>query len=684
MQVPKDYHYTKLSGFADMRGGKFEVSTIAMLFCRALNTRHDFFLASNMDAVPGFDDIVLKLEEQPIFIQLKHKRNKAKLQISQLLQLNGDFSVLKLCSAYFQLKKNWSEKQNLQFYGSFENALFILYTNMTCPDVPEFSDSSTDWQHVLDSGGSYFPFNENSHPEIYRMFENLPRYKELLTAALDKQTCEEEKELLEAVQQLLNNSAKTLPIKDELKKLLEDLESLGDLSEYKKFLSRFWLFTGQASEDNMKKFIQYEITKALGTENMYRHFYDKIEKWFQKLKTAPFLKKTSKLWQDIISNCTGNINKQTLTQIHMPDVRFCDDEVRSIKAKLLSSDRLLCIVSSSTALSCMKVHQSLVDVRHMLVNSSTMSAHKGEVLALLDQGCNILVVVCDDSVDMTCLTGHLLESSVKKWILVAENVVLNESEYTFSILNDQVGFMHLDTASRNQLLSVIVQFQGHSVPFREVISSEQNLQDTLHGDAIIQLKDKVILGKPLMDDIDYYEPLNLQRADYIQEILPGQTTVVPVTALQEQTLEKMEILRQDPDDDLFENIDSIKEVPCRLVLISSEPGTGKSTLLTHVAVHTKQSEPATWVISVKLKDCSKALVKLPTNPEISHVENFLLEVSGIKAAFKPLFRKRLESMENVCVLFDGVDEVSPDHMDKVTLFLQRLLETKLKYLWITT
>jgi hypothetical protein len=73
------------------------------------------------------------------------------------------------------------------------------------------------------------------------MFENLPRYKELLNIALDdKQTCEEEKELLEAVQQLLNKPAKILPSKDELKKLLEDLESsLGDLSEYKKFLSRF-------------------------------------------------------------------------------------------------------------------------------------------------------------------------------------------------------------------------------------------------------------------------------------------------------------------------------------------------------------------------------------------------------------------------------------------------------------
>jgi hypothetical protein len=166
---------------------------------------------------------------------------------------------------------------------------------MTCSNVSGFSDNSTEWQHVLNSGESYFSFNENSHLEIYRMFENLPRYKELLTLALDKKlTNEEEKQLLEAVQQLLNNSARTLPSKDELKKLLEDLESLGDLSKCKKFLSCFWLFTGQASEDSMQEIIKQEITMAVGTETLYRDFFYNIEKWFMVSNTV--LTKTSKLW----------------------------------------------------------------------------------------------------------------------------------------------------------------------------------------------------------------------------------------------------------------------------------------------------------------------------------------------------------------------------------------------------
>jgi hypothetical protein len=214
----------------------------------------------------------------------------------------------------------------------------------------------------------------------------------------------------------------------------------------------------------------------------------------------------------------------------------------------------------------MKVHQNLKNVRHMLVNSSTMWAQQGKVLALWGQGCDILVI-WDDSVDMDSLTGHLLESPIKKLIIVAETVVLNKSKYTFSILDDQVRFMQLDRVSQEQLLSVTVQFQGYDVPLGKVIGDEQNLQDMLHGDAIVQLKDKMKLGNSLMGETDYYEPLSFQCADYIwKTILPWTATVVPVTAPPEQTAENMEMLQQNSDDKVyvFENGDSVIKSPILL------------------------------------------------------------------------------------------------------------------------
>ncbi|PNF28357.1 hypothetical protein B7P43_G17916 [Cryptotermes secundus] len=63
-----------------------------------------------------------------------------------------------------------------------------------------------------------------------------------------------------------------------------------------------------------------------------------------------------------------------------------------------------------------------------------------------------------------------------------------------------------------------------------------------------------------------------------------------------------------------------------------------------------------WVVRWNLSDFTKQLKELPSNLQLHHIIEFLLEVSGISALWKPLFRCKLETMENVCVLFDGITE----------------------------
>jgi hypothetical protein len=41
-------------------------------------------------------------------------------------------------------------------------------------------------------------------------------------------------------------------------------------------------------------------------------------------------------------------------------------------------------------------------------------------------------------------------------------------------------------------------------------------------------------------------------------------------------------------------------------------------------------------------------------------------------------------MENVCVLFDGYDDIPPEHSETVALMLKSLQATKLQNLWVTT
>jgi hypothetical protein len=57
-----------------MDGELYEVKLATLLFARGLNRSEDFHIASNMRDAGRFDDIVLRLGHQTLFIQLKHKQ----------------------------------------------------------------------------------------------------------------------------------------------------------------------------------------------------------------------------------------------------------------------------------------------------------------------------------------------------------------------------------------------------------------------------------------------------------------------------------------------------------------------------------------------------------------------------------------------------------------------------------
>jgi hypothetical protein len=142
----------------------YERKMAALLFARAIHKTEEFLLASNVDGVGAFDDIVFryKLKDSDVwktcFIQLKHKekegmskhkekegtyKHKAKggtikhnveegtrkneekgglnrhkekevsIQLSSLINMSGDFRLLKYFDSYCQIKSKASTHQNL-------------------------------------------------------------------------------------------------------------------------------------------------------------------------------------------------------------------------------------------------------------------------------------------------------------------------------------------------------------------------------------------------------------------------------------------------------------------------------------------------------------------------------------------------------------------------------------------
>lgn len=269
----------------------------------------------------------------------------------------------------------------------------------------------------------------------------------------------------------------------------------------------------------------------------------------------------------------------------------------------------------------------------------------------------------------------------KRLVLVGGTVALDKLQQKYTTFHDHIVLGQLDEATQTRVLATRVNFQGYDTSLGEVTGSNHCL---VPASVITQLlRDGVVLGDPLAGDISYYIPRTLYHTVHANEqVLPHGMTDLPVT-FAVSGLSSPE-LQQLLSPQKYENVDSVTDIPQRVVLVSAEPGMGKSALLTHLALGTKKAKPHMWVVRLNLNDFTQQLEELPSNLQLHHTIEFLLEASAISAQWKTLFRCKLSIMENVCVLFDGYDEVSPKYAEKVALMLTSLQATKLQNLWVTT
>lgn len=293
-----------------------ELSTLnvaALVFTRAINAKLVFQLASHKHIPYLFNDIILKLGKQTLFLQLKECpcHNKY-IDKSQIFQLKGDFSLLRHYKSFCETKKLWTQNKNLQNYGRFEDSIFVVYTNAVMSGDNGHSADYTVWQEVLCSRGKYFTFCEDKFPEVYEIFKNLERYKQLLADSTYNLQLTTNQQLLDFVRKVWNSKAAALPGIIELNKLLKELQELGDLSHYKEFLSRFWFLTEQGTEQQLEEQIKQQIGLACGTSEtnlIYTRFKKEMGDWYR--YSDQVLTQESQLWKDIKNgNDSSNLIKE--------------------------------------------------------------------------------------------------------------------------------------------------------------------------------------------------------------------------------------------------------------------------------------------------------------------------------------------------------------------------------------
>ncbi|KAK7872108.1 hypothetical protein R5R35_005184 [Gryllus longicercus] len=129
----------------------------------------------------------------------------------------------------------------------------------------------------------------------------------------------------------------------------------------------------------------------------------------------------------------------------------------------------------------------------------------------------------------------------------------------------------------------------------------------------------------------------------------------------------------------------------RELLLISEPGMGKSTLLARAAHALKRREPQHWVLLLRLGH--SLLDQLPDAPTPDDVVALLAKAAGCQptddgkapwlAAGARFLRESVLRSRRANVLLDGVDEACPAHKAKALAVLRLLREWRVARVWVT-
>ncbi|KAJ9587583.1 hypothetical protein L9F63_018965, partial [Diploptera punctata] len=711
--------FNKMKGFADISGSNYEIKMSALLFLRAIQTREEFQIASNMESAGKFDDVVLKLGDRTYFLQLKHKYNSGTvLKLRQFVH-DKDFKLSKYLESLKEIKDRWETDDDLKEFGKFENAKFVLFTNVGANEGL-VNDADTADLSIVTTGGKLFCFCE--------LFDSLPTYKTILSAAVSNENLTESAELLEVVQKLYSQEVRVLPSKKLLQETLEHVECLGKLSPYQDLIPQLFLCTEQAAETDLDDLIKQEIH----SDKLLDRFMKSALNWWR--TSNKYLTADWKEWTDMLESCTASIIEPN----PLIDIKFQPEHCVAITEKLTRGNRKLLFKSSCTNLSVVKVLQAFVN-NTLLVDVRTLKESMNEVVTVWRLGkCDVLVVKgC--TTDVTALVDKFSSLPETKCLVVISDTHL--AELQFIAVSDTFCFSQLQAVSQLQVLLCQVDFQGYPVSLNSP-ADESFLQTELSAGVVEHLHNTLQVGQKLQELDPCYLPRTFQRRDLInKEILKEKTlavsgateaylaTLIPPGEkvekfipgsfdkiadcrfwLVESEVEFMALSRtvevnvhwveacedgfrwklsegdmgsitkhckEDPA--IYGDIDKIIKLRHHVVLIVAEPGMGKTTEMSNIAHLIKSRDACTWVVRVNLNEWTSLL-----GQQVPALE-FLQQVATLDTEFeKHLLQHQLESIGNVVVLLDGVDEVSHSYFHQVFCLLEELSKMKIEKIFVTS
>lgn len=468
------------------------------------------------------------------------------------------------------------------------------------------------------------------------------------------------------------------------------------------FLSKLVIFAKQSIHLEVEAILIKDIEKRLNTSSqnclissnsVFLYYHNEIQKWWMSSKMGTYLTKASKLDEEAMDNIVIEPQISALQiMFHMNHLKyfgysFSEDATKWLELPTLPSRT--CVATGLVALTTVKVIQCLRD--YYLINNSTVidlqcvfdlsSTHFSSLVEELKSTKKPIIILLRQILNSSIQHIRLYEiaqATQETSLLVVTKSQLIKALHDFlpgiHVLHD--GTQSLATltleSQREVMEDAAVLYQGQKVSLGLFVD-DVTVSSFIKGEILDKIirNDLISIGSSL-SNIKYEEIKHLYIDRRISEVVEGSNDTRPSGYL----------------------VRTFQDIDADAVLVTAVPGMGKSTLLTHLSLNTKESDKRIWIARINLLDHSKQFYTWQTNNtalNILEILTFLCRVLSTNsnlticlkndnvyldrssddelAQFEINLFLHSYNLRKLIFLFDGFDEICPHYKSTVINFL---------------
>lgn len=372
----------------------------------------------------------------------------------------------------------------------------------------------------------------------------------------------------------------------------------------KQFLSRLWFYTNEAKEDAVEAILKKELDKyynacrgkdhfvfRIHSDAIYLKFHDEIQKWWMLSSDAPYLTNESELLdaakKDVIdSPLVTVLNHMYINKIKKTGVEFGDKTVTALNLDRYQNG-IVNIITQANILSGIKIKQYYENCKNYAfisfdyVLGLPINDYNTMLAELRDTKLDTLIIMYELRKTMMGLSEKLKliinKFNGNKIIIVTKPTLANEIRLHYpnnyhAVLDETNNLVNFTEKYENKFLQdTEVIFQGEKTNLNTIIDKKSKA--LLNAKILRRMinKEKIELGNIVanvkyQDIKDYYTDRHIKRG--------GEKYLVK----------------------------SLEDIDQQVVVITAQPHKGKSTLLTHLAVETKNKDPSLWIVRIDFLD----------------------------------------------------------------------------------